>query len=139
MELIQEFKEIMGASTHLALATSKDNKPNVRIMSYFYDHDKGIVYVSTFKQSAKTAEFADNAAVAFTTIPHEANRLARVSEATVNKSEQTAYDLKAGFTKNNPNFENTLKEIGHMFEVYEIRFKEALVTVGPMKMEKITL
>ncbi|WP_019908598.1 pyridoxamine 5'-phosphate oxidase family protein [Paenibacillus sp. HW567] len=139
MEFLQGFKEIMEVSGHLALATSKDNKPNVRVMSHFYDQDKGIVYISTFKQSAKTAEFAANSSVAFTTIPDESSRLVRVTDATVQKSEHTVYDLKDGFTKNNPSFEYTLKEAGHMFEVYEIHFKEAIVTLGHLKMEKITL
>ena len=139
MEYVQGFKEIMGVSGHLALATSMDNKPNVRVMSHFYDQDKGIVYVSTFKQSPKTAEFAANDKVAFTTIPEPTGRLVRVTDATVKKSGLSVYDLKDGFTKNNPSFEYTLKEVGPMFDVYEFHFSEAIVTLGHMKMEKITL
>ncbi|NOU80442.1 pyridoxamine 5'-phosphate oxidase family protein [Paenibacillus sp. LMG 31459] len=139
MEYVQGFKEIMEVSAHLALATSMDNKPNVRVMSHFYDQQKGIVYVSTIKQSPKTAEFASNDKVAFTTLPEPAGRLVRVTDAIVKKSGHTVYDLKTGFTKNNPAFESTLEKMGPMFDVYEFHFNEAIVTLGPMRMEKITL
>ncbi|WNS44157.1 pyridoxamine 5'-phosphate oxidase family protein [Paenibacillus sp. MMS20-IR301] len=140
MDYVQGFKEIMEVSGHLALATSADNKPNVRVMSHFYDADQGIVYVSTFKQSPKTAEFAANDKIAFTTLPEAATgRLVRVTDATVKKSEHSVYDLEAGFTKNNPSFAFTLKEAGPMFEVYEFHFNEAIVTMGHMQMETITL
>lgn len=139
MEFVQGFKDIMAVSGNLALATSTDNKPNVRVMSHFYDQDKGIVYVSTFRQSPKTAEFAANDKIAFTTIPEPTGRVVRVTDATVKKSELTVYDLQAGFTKNNPGFEYRLKEAGPMFDVYEFHFNEAIVTLGPMRIEKISL
>ncbi|WP_342423546.1 pyridoxamine 5'-phosphate oxidase family protein [Paenibacillus sp. FSL E2-0178] len=139
MEYIHGFKEIMGVNAYLALASSKDNKPNVRLMSHFYDGATGIVYVSTSKESPKTEEFAANDKVAFTTIPDATGRVVRVTDAIVKKSGHSVYDLKAGFIKNNPSFEFILKEIGHTFEVYEFHFNEAIVNLGGQRMEKVTL
>lgn len=139
MEFLQGFKEIMGSNAYLALASSKDNKPNVRMMSHFYDEGTGIVYVSTSKQSPKTLEFAANDNIAFTTVPDAIGRVVRVTDAIVKKSGHSVYDLKAGFIKNNPSFELILKEIGHTFDVYEFHFNEATVNLGGQNMQKVAL
>lgn len=108
-------------------------------MSHFYDEGTGIVYVPTTKESPKTAEFTSNDKVAFTTIPDATGRVVRVTDAIVKKSEHSVYDLKDGFTKNNPGFEYILQEAGKVFEVYEFHFNEAIVNLGGQKMEKVTL
>ncbi len=69
MNFLQEFNRIMLSQKELALATSVDNIPNVRIVNFYYNiSKKGVVYFSTFSGNPKIEEFAKNNIVAFTTI-----------------------------------------------------------------------
>ena len=49
MNLIKEFYEIMETQNDIALATSVNNTPNVRLISFYFCPDKNILYFSTFK------------------------------------------------------------------------------------------
>ncbi len=71
MDLIKEFHKIMEEQNDIALATSVNNIPNVRLISFYFCPDENILYFSTFKNEVKTKEFEQNNKVSFTTIPKE--------------------------------------------------------------------
>lgn len=128
---LQTFNRIMEKTAHIALATSKDNKANVRVMTIWYNlANKGVIYFPTEKTSLKTKEFAHNSEVAFTTIANFQNGIVRVKSAAVKKSQLTVDDIKDGIIKNAPVFANTLQRLGKdVFDVYEVHFDRAYVTV----------
>ena len=73
MNIKTEFLKIMAEQTEIALATSVDNIPNVRIVNFYFDPAENILYFSSFKGNDKIKEINSNPYVAFTTIPHSGN------------------------------------------------------------------
>ncbi|GFZ33049.1 hypothetical protein CSC2_35750 [Clostridium zeae] len=140
MEFLKEFEKVMENTATLALATSADNGPNVRIITFYHDaQNNGVVYFPTFKQSQKTVEISQNNRGAFTTIPDGTVGIVRVKNAIIKKSNLTVHDIKDGIVKKYPNFVATVENAGPMMEVYEIHFKEAEVTIGYGNVGKVVL
>jgi uncharacterized pyridoxamine 5'-phosphate oxidase family protein len=140
MDFLNEFNRIMRDTANIALATSVEDIPNVRLVNFYYDpENKGVAYFASFKGSNKLLEFSANNKVAFTTVPVNSSEHVRVNNATVLKSNLTIYDLKEEFIKKLPDYEVTIAQAGHMLEVYEIHFKEANVILGIKQSSKITL
>lgn len=140
MDFLHEFNRIMRDTTNIALATSVEDVPNVRLVNFYYNpENKGIVYFASFKGSAKLLEFSANNKVAFTTVPAGSGEHIRGLNAIVQKSSLTIYDLKDEFIKKLPDYEMTIAKAGHMLEVHEIHFKEANVILGIGQAGKITL
>lgn len=140
MDFLKEFEKVMESTATFALATSVDNAPNVRIITFYYDgENNGVVYFPTFKQSPKTVEISQNNKTAFTTIPDGTVGIVRVKNATIQKSALTVYDVKDEITKKYPGFAATVENAGPMMEVYEIHFNEAEVTVSYGNVGKVTL
>lgn len=140
MDFQKEFNRIMVSQKELALATSVNNIPNVRIINFYYNISrKGVVYFSTFSDNSKVEEFAKNDAVAFTTIPHAGNEHVRVNNATIQKSHLTIFDLKDEFIKKIPDYETTINEVGKHLSLYELRFNKATVTLDYNQSNTITL
>lgn len=140
MNFLQEFEKIMEGTMNIAIATSENNIPNVRIVTYYYDNrNKGVVYFPTFRQSAKTKEFSQNNKVAFTTVQTiPGTPFARVTNAIVQKSNLAVDDLKDGFIKKFPGFAAMVEQAGPMLDIYEIHFNEAAVTAN-FKTDTVTL
>ena len=65
-----EFLKMMSEQTEIALATSVNNVPNVRIVNFYFDPEDNVLYFSSFKENDKIKEIKANPHVAFTTIPH---------------------------------------------------------------------
>ncbi len=140
MEFINAFNKIMAEQNMMALATSVDKTPNVRIVNFCYDADrKGVVYFTTFKGNSKETEFEKNNTVAFTTVPLVGNKHVRVAGAIVQKSEKTIYDLKDAFIKKIPDYAEVVSMAGSQLVVYEINFKDASVTMDMNQTGRITL
>lgn len=140
MDFLQEFNRLMENTTNLALGTSVNAVPNVRILNFIHDSkNKGVVYFASFKGSTKTLEFSQNNIVAFTTIPFGTSEHIRVTNGIIQKSNLTIYDLKDEFIKKLPNYELTIEQAGHMLDVYEVHFKEANVILDIGKQSKVTL
>ena len=70
MDIKAEFLRIMAEQTEIALATSVNNVPNVRIVNFYFEPAENILYFSSFKGNDKVKEINENPNVAFTTIPH---------------------------------------------------------------------
>ncbi len=131
MDFSKEFNEIMGNTALIALATTEKDNPNVRIINFCFDSKNAdVIYVPTFKQSPKTDEFSKNNKVAFMTIPGQTKECVRVKKATIQKSGLNINDIKDGLVKNSPEYAFLIENSGAGMEVYEIRFKEAIVSLG---------
>ncbi|MBL4934204.1 pyridoxamine 5'-phosphate oxidase family protein [Clostridium sp. YIM B02515] len=140
MDFLNEFNRIMEGTKNIALATSVDDIPNVRIVNFYYNpENRGVVYFASFKGSSKLLEFSNNNKTSFTTVPVDSSEHVRVINALVQKSNLTIYDLKEEFVKKHPDYEVTISQAGHMLEVYELHFKEANVILGIKQAAKITL
>lgn len=140
MDFFKEFNRIMLSQKELALATSVDNTPNVRIVNFYYSiSKKGVIYFSTFSDNLKVEEFEKNSIVAFTTIPSNGIEHVRINKANIKKSDLTIFDLKDGFIKKIPDYENTITEVGEYLSLYEIHFNQATVTLDYNQSCTITL
>jgi uncharacterized pyridoxamine 5'-phosphate oxidase family protein len=140
MDFLNEFNRIMEGTKNIALATSVEDIPNVRLVNFYYNpENKGVVYFATFKGSSKLLEFSNNDKTAFTTVPVNSSEHVRVINASVQKSNLTIYDLKEEFVKKHPDYEVTIAQAGQMLEVYELHFKEANVILGIKQATKISL
>ncbi|WP_348920211.1 pyridoxamine 5'-phosphate oxidase family protein [Enterococcus rotai] len=139
MKTVAAFKEIMAEQTEIALATSVEEVPNVRIVNFFYDESKKCLFFSTFKGNEKITEFQKNPNVAFTTIPTENTNHVRVHYAKVQKSELSVYDVAEQWIQKIPSYEENIKNAGQMLELYEIHFTEAIVILGMSSRETIQL
>lgn len=130
MDLMQAFEKIMTEQKEIALATSTDNIPNVRIVNFIRNAEKrGVLYFSTFKGNQKEKEFARNNQVAFTTIPHSGSEHVRAGNATVKTSGSNIYDLKEAFEKKIPDYAEIIQQAGDQLVVYEIHFSGVCVTI----------
>jgi len=140
MDFSKEFNRLMLSQKELALATSVDNIPNVRIINFYYNiSKKGVIYFSTFSDNLKVKEFEKNNIVAFTTIPSSGTEHIRVDKANIQKSNLTIFDLKDEFIKKIPDYEMTINEVGNQLSLYEIHFKEATVTLDYTESATIAL
>lgn len=140
MNFLKEFNRIMLSQTELALATSVDNIPNVRIVNFYYNiAKKGVIYFSTFSDNLKVEEFKKNNIVAFTTIPSNEIEHVRVNKANIFKSNLTILDLKDEFIKKIPDYETTINEASEYLSLYEIHFNQATVTLNYTQSDTITL
>ena len=73
MNVKTEFLRIMAEQTEVALATTVDNIPNVRIVNFYFDPVENVLYFSSFEGNDKVKEIKSNSYVAFTTIPYSGN------------------------------------------------------------------
>lgn len=137
MNTTEAFKKIMMEQTEIALATSVKERPNVRIVNFFYDQEKGCLFFSTFKGSQKVAEFATNETVAFTTIPKENTNHVRVQQAQVKRSSLSVYDTVDRWVEKIPSYAENIEQAGDMLELYEVHFTEAIVILGMNSKETI--
>lgn len=138
METMKEFKRIMDEQTEIALATSADGSPNVRIVNFFFNPDNNVLYIATFKGNDKVKEMKVNPNVAFTTIPHKGTEHVK-AKGTASKSKQSIYDLAEFFVKRIPGYQETIDYAGKSLIVYEIKFDIATVTLDLANSKTIAL
>ena len=126
----KEFDRIMTEQGVIALATSVNNKPNVRAVNFYYDpKQEGILFFSTFKDNKKVGEFEENNKVAFTTIPKEGNEHVRVTDGEVRRSSLNIYDMKEALAEKIPGYGDTIEKFGEMLILFEIHFGSADITL----------
>ena len=139
MNMRDEFERMMREQREIALATTTDGLPHVRIVSFYYAPEECRVYFATFKDNEKVVELAANPNIAFTTVPHnDTNEHVRASGRAV-KSAHTVYDLAALFAAKIPRYQETLDAVGDDLILYEIAFDMAVVTVDMEHIEHIRL
>ena len=139
MNMRDEFERIMREQREIALATTTDGLPHVRIVNFYYASEERRVYFATFKDNEKVVELAANPNIAFTTVPHnDTNEHVRASGCAV-KSAHTVYDLAALFAAKIPRYQETIDAVGGDLILYEIAVAMAVVTVDMEHIEHIRL
>ena len=139
MNLRDEFERIMREQREIALATTTDGLPHVRIVNFYYTPEEHCVYFATFKDNEKVVEIAANPNIAFTTVPHNGtNEHVRASGRAV-KSARTVYDLAALFAAKIPRYQETIDAVGDDLILYEISLDTAVVTIDMDHIERIRL
>ena len=139
MNMRDEFERIMREHREIALATTTDGLPHVRIVNFYYAPAECCVYFATFKDNEKVVELAANPNIAFTTVPHnDTNEHVRASGCAV-KSAHTVYDLAALFAAKIPRYQETINAVGDDLILYEIAVAMAVVTVDMEHIEHIRL
>ena len=139
MNMRAEFERIMREHREIALATTTDGLPHVRIVNFYYAPVERCVYFATFKDNEKVVELAANPNIAFTTVPHnDTNEHVRASGRAV-KSAHTVYDLAALFAAKIPRYQETIDAVGGDLILYEIAVAMAVVTVDMEHIEHIRL
>lgn len=139
MNMRDEFERIMHEQREIALATTTDGLPHVRIVNFYYAPAERCVYFATFKDNEKVVELAANPNIAFTTVPHnDTNEHVRASGCAV-KSAHTVYDLAALFAAKIPRYQETIDAVGGDLILYEIAVAMAVVTVDMEHIEHIQL
>ena len=133
-----EFLKIMSEQTEIALATSVNNVPNVRIVNFYFDPDENVLYFSSFKENDKVKEIEANPHVAFTTIPHSGNEHVK-AKGIVQKSSKTIFDVADQFIAKVPNYKNTIEYAGESLVLFEIKFDTAVVTKDLSSIETLEL
>ena len=139
MNMREEFERIMREQREIALATTTDGLPHVRIVNFYYAPEERRIYFATFKDNEKVVELAANPNIAFTTVPHnDTTEHVRASGHAV-KSAHTVYDLAALFAAKIPRYQETIDAVGDELILYEITFDTAVVTVDMEHRAQITL
>ena len=139
MNMSNEFLRLMAAHQDLALATSVDNTPHVRIVNFVYAEEEKIVYFATFPDNAKVGEIDANPTVSFTTIPHDGGTAHVRAVGTATKSNHSIYDLADTFATKIPDYDETIAAVGDALIVYEITFPTATVTVDMEHSETVEI
>lgn len=140
MELKQAFDTVMETTINMALATSINDQPNVRVVTYAYDPSNlGVVYFTTFKGNQKIQEFAQNEKVALMPLPENPDTPAQVRIfGKVQKAERCLDDVADLILKKAPFYAETLTQRDQL-EVFEVIFEEAFVTIGMQDAQTLTL
>lgn len=128
MEPKEQLAEVMKNTSLIALASSVEDLPNVRILDIFFDEKQNVVVFPTSALSPKVKEFEANDTVAFTTIPQGPGPVVRVQNATVSKSDWPIDEIKDTLIAHRPGFEMMLKGFGENVVVYEVSFTKALIS-----------
>ncbi len=128
MEPKEQLAEEMKNTSLIALASSVEDLPNVRILDIFFDEKQNVVVFPTSALSPKVKEFEANDTVAFTTIPQGPGPVVRVQNATVSKSDWAIDEIKDTLIAHRPGFEMMLKGFGENVVVYEVSFTKALIS-----------
>jgi len=129
----------MDEATKIALASSVDNVPNVRILNFVYSENENVLYFQSRKGDQKEKEFEKNVNVAFTTIPEKGLFYVRTNHATIKKSEKTIFDIQDMFIEKVPHYKQLIEKDGNTMDLYEVRFLTAMVFPDPDKFEQIDL
>ena len=128
----------MAEQTEIALATSVDNIPNVRIVNFYFDPAENILYFSSFEGNDKIKEMNSNPYVAFTTIPHSGNEHVK-AKGMVKKSSKTIFDVAEQFIAKMPGYKDTIEYAGESLILFEVRFDTAIVTKDLNTIKKLEL
>ena len=127
MNVKTEFLKIMAEQTEIALATSVDNIPNVRIVNFYFEPAENILYFSSFEGNDKIKEINSNPYVAFTTIPHSGNEHVK-AKGMAKKSSKTIFDVAEQFIAKIPGYKDTIEYGGESLILFEVKFETVIVT-----------
>ncbi|MDF7666055.1 pyridoxamine 5'-phosphate oxidase family protein [Bifidobacterium sp. ESL0745] len=138
MNTKEEFYRILKEQTDMALATSVDDIPDVRIVNFYFDPGDNILYFATFKGNNKVKEMQINAHVAFTTIPHGGNAHVK-ARGIARPSRKSIDEIADRFIAKIPAYANTLRAADGNLLLYEISFTTATVTKDLSNIDTFTI
>lgn len=133
------FEEVMKNQQEIALATSVEGQPNVRVVNFLYDPERKVLYFSTFKGNEKIAEMQKNPQVAFTTLAKTGEEHVRVLQGTAKPSDQSLQDLAEAWVAKMPFYAEIIESGAEHLQVYEIGFDQATVISGMTFRENIAV
>ncbi len=138
MNTQEVFDKIMENQKEIALATSIDDIPNVRVVNFYYEKDTKSLLFSTFKENDKVKEVEQNNQVSFTTIPHQSFEHVR-GKATVEKSPLSVFDVKDKFISKMPHYKEIIEKFGPALDLYEIKLGDARVILDVDNQDVLSL
>ena len=139
MDEKKEFEKIMTEATKIALASSVDNVPNVRILNFIYSKNEKILYFQSKQGDQKEREFKENNIVSFTTIPENGLAYVRVIGAIVNKSKKTIFDVKETFIEKMSFYKEFIEQNGDTMDLYEVHFSKVMFFPDPDRFVQMEL
>ena len=139
MDYRKEFGRMMQSQTEIALATSVNGFPNVRIVNFYYDSDKKVLYFSTFADNQKVAELKQNPCVAFTTIAKSGEEHIRVKNGMARQSSLSIEEIKDKFLAKLPEYIMSIPDVLPALVLFEITFESADVVLDFEHMDTITI
>ena len=129
---LEKYVNVLKTTNEIALATSVDNLPDVRVVNFCFDFEcPGVLYFASDRTNRKVGQFKKNNAVSFTTIPKDGGiPHVRSIRAAVQKSGRTMTEMAPLFVAAIPGYDEAIAAIGDALEVFEIHIKEAVVITG---------
>jgi len=127
--MFEQYQRVLSQHYKLALGTSIDNIPNVRIVNFCFK-DPSTLYFTSVRGNQKIAEFDENCNIAFTTVPDSGFEHVRSKTACAKRSVCELKDVSDIFLKQVPGFDQTIVEIGELLDLFEINIKSATVILG---------
>jgi len=125
------YQKILQQTEKLALATSVDQIPHVRIVNFVQDPQKpGLLLFASDRTNDKVAELTANPNIAFTTVPAEGIAHVRSHQATVKRSRYSVREAAPFFVAKIPGYDDTIEQIGDSLDVFEIQIREAILVSG---------
>jgi uncharacterized pyridoxamine 5'-phosphate oxidase family protein len=139
MDKKKEFEKIMAEATKIALASSVDNVPNVRILNFIYSKNEKILYFQSKQGDYKEKEFIKNNIVSFTTIPENGLAYVRVIGAIVDKSKKTIFDVQDAFIEKMSFYKEFIEQNGDTMDLYEVHLSKVMFFPDPDRFVQIEL
>lgn len=139
MDYRKEFTRMIEVQNEIALATSVDGLPNVRIVNFYYDAERKTLYFSSFGDNHKVAELEQNPHVAFTTITKNGEEHIRVKSGMARKSVITIEAIKDKFLAKMPEYIMSIPDVLPDLVLFEITFDNADVVLDFEHMETISI
>ncbi|WRS28700.1 pyridoxamine 5'-phosphate oxidase family protein [Oscillospiraceae bacterium MB08-C2-2] len=139
MDYRKEFERMMETQSEIALATSVDGLPNVRIVNFYYDREGKTLYFSSFADNQKVAELEENPRVAFTTIAGNGEEHVRVKNAVVRRSTIAVDAIKGKFLAKMPEYIMSIPDVLPALVLFEVPFTNADVVLDFEHMDTISL
>lgn len=139
MDFKKEFERMMEIQSEIALATSVDGIPNVRIVNFYYEPEKKTLYFSSFADNQKVSEMEQNPHVAFTTITSNGEEHVRVKNGIVHKSSVSVVEIKDKFLSKMPEYIMSIPDVLPALILFEITFCNADVVLDFEHMDTIAL
>ncbi|MEG0666861.1 pyridoxamine 5'-phosphate oxidase family protein [Gordonibacter sp.] len=129
MDYLSEFKRMMAEQSEIALATTAEDGPNVRIVNFYYDTNCKVLYFISFQDNQKVSEIEQHPAVAFTTLSRAGEEHVRVKNATARISPLTPETLQEKFLEKQPGHLVGIPEVLPALVVLEVTFAQADVVL----------
>lgn len=139
MDYRKAFERMMQEQTAIALATSVEGLPNVRIVNFYYDSNKKTLYFSSFADNQKVAEMEQNPHVAFTTISDNGEEHIRVKNGMARKSTVSVEEIKDKFLAKLSEYIMGIPDVIPALVLFEITFETADVVLDFEHMDTITI